>query len=92
MADRFIILYETPAEHGWKAHHTAQKAVMLWANPDDAALPYGFWADYIGPDEDVVCAITAIVPVHIDDDDPTIIIDNKRYRFTDNGAPELMDE
>ncbi len=90
--ERFIVLYSTPAEHGWKPNHTVKKAVLIWDNAEEAQLPFGFWADYLGPDEDVVTEIVAIIPVHHDDKSPTIVIDDKRYRFTATGAPELVDE
>lgn len=90
--ERFIVLYSTPADHGWKPNHTVTKAVLIWDDPAEAQLPYGFWADYLGPDEDVVTAIVAVIPVHPKDNDPSIVIDDKRYRFTATGAPELVDE
>lgn len=90
--NRFIVLYETPAEHGWKTNHTVTKALLVWDNPDEPTLPYGFWVDYLGPDEDVVTAIVALIPVHPDDKNPTVVIDDKSYRFDETGAPHLVDE
>lgn len=82
---RFIVLYDTPdREKFYDSNKDITKAVLVF--DEDMELPFGFYPDHLGPEEDDVLRVVAVMDV-TDVEDPRVVINNVEFAFTATGAP-----